>query len=297
MIVECPRCRLRYDVSGRPPGTQARCRCGSVFTLPKPAGEAGSIACPNCGAPCGQDDSKCAFCTTSLATARCPRCFALLFRGAKHCAECGNRLDVPARAMPEQESGRPCPRCTTPQRPQPLTAHLVGQTLIDQCPECGGLWVDQEAFERLTEKADQQQSAQAALGRLPPPRRPLDASASKVVYLRCPDCETVMNRRNYAKRSGVIVDVCQAHGIWFDSGELPRVLAFVRAGGLDESRRKDLEDLKEETARMRHTQARLRAEGAYGSGGFFNDDRLSGGGLLGLLGTLSDIVDGTDFID
>ena len=34
MIVECPGCHSRYDVTGRPPGTRARCRCGSVFLLP-----------------------------------------------------------------------------------------------------------------------------------------------------------------------------------------------------------------------------------------------------------------------
>ena len=31
--------------------------------------------------------------------------------------------------------------------------------------------------------------------------------------------------------SGVVVDVCSAHGTWFDEGELPRVLAFVESYG------------------------------------------------------------------
>jgi hypothetical protein len=42
-----------------------------------------------------------------------------------------------------------------------------------------------------------------------------------------------MHRKNFGGRSGVIVDVCGAHGIWFDLEELPRVLAFVEAGGLE----------------------------------------------------------------
>jgi Zn-finger nucleic acid-binding protein len=45
-----------------------------------------------------------------------------------------------------------------------------------------------------------------------------------------------MNRKNFAEVSGVIVDVCKKHGTWFDLGELPRVLAFVAAGGLERSR-------------------------------------------------------------
>ena len=44
MIVECSGCHLRYDVTGRPPGTQARCRCGTVFVLPPPPAEAQAMA-------------------------------------------------------------------------------------------------------------------------------------------------------------------------------------------------------------------------------------------------------------
>jgi Zn-finger nucleic acid-binding protein len=50
-----------------------------------------------------------------------------------------------------------------------------------------------------------------------------------------------MNRKNFGQTSGVIVDVCQKHGIWFDPGELPRVLAFVETGGLERARRRDEE--------------------------------------------------------
>jgi hypothetical protein len=32
--------------------------------------------------------------------------------------------------------------------------------------------------------------------------------------------------------SGIVVDVCVQHGTFFDAGELPRVLSFVRHGGL-----------------------------------------------------------------
>jgi Zn-finger nucleic acid-binding protein len=49
-----------------------------------------------------------------------------------------------------------------------------------------------------------------------------------------------MQRRNFGKTSGVIVDVCAQHGTWFDPGELSRVLAFVEAGGLAEARRYQL---------------------------------------------------------
>jgi len=54
-----------------------------------------------------------------------------------------------------------------------------------------------------------------------------------------------MHRRNFGRSSGVIVDVCAVHGLWFDRGELPRVLAFVAGGGLEraEARRREEERL------------------------------------------------------
>jgi hypothetical protein len=54
-----------------------------------------------------------------------------------------------------------------------------------------------------------------------------------------------MNRVNYARRSGVVLDVCKAHGLWFDRDELRRVLAFIAGGGLDRAREREMEDLKE----------------------------------------------------
>ena len=54
-----------------------------------------------------------------------------------------------------------------------------------------------------------------------------------------------MNRVNYAKRSGVVLDICKEHGLWFDQDELRRVLVFIQEGGLDRSRERDLEALKE----------------------------------------------------
>ena len=42
-----------------------------------------------------------------------------------------------------------------------------------------------------------------------------------------------MLRRVFAKRAGVIVDICRHHGTWLDSGELQQLIAFVQRGGLD----------------------------------------------------------------
>ena len=65
-----------------------------------------------------------------------------------------------------------------------------------------------------------------------------------------------MNRVNFAHYSNVVVDVCKAHGTWFDRDELRRVIEFIRAGGLDEARSRELTELKE---RQRQLAAAQRA--------------------------------------
>jgi hypothetical protein len=45
-----------------------------------------------------------------------------------------------------------------------------------------------------------------------------------------------MHRRNYGRKSGVIVDTCQQHCLWFDHEELGAILDWVRQGGLERAR-------------------------------------------------------------
>jgi hypothetical protein len=41
-----------------------------------------------------------------------------------------------------------------------------------------------------------------------------------------------MNRRQYARGSGIIIDVCRKQGMWFDAEELAAVLDWISRGGL-----------------------------------------------------------------
>ena len=98
-----------------------------------------------------------------------------------------------------------------------------------------------------------------------------------------------MNRRNYGKRSGVIVDVCRAHGVWFDNEELTRVLEFVRAGGLQETRRREAEELREERRRLESRQLHDRTLGGQrmGSGAFFGEGNPGETDLLDVVRVLT----------
>ena len=66
-----------------------------------------------------------------------------------------------------------------------------------------------------------------------------------------------MNRANFARCSGVIVDICKQHGIWFDRDELSSIVHFVRSGGLDLARTKEKHALEEERRRINQEQLAL----------------------------------------
>jgi Zn-finger nucleic acid-binding protein len=61
----------------------------------------------------------------------------------------------------------------------------------------------------------------------------------------------MMNRKNFGGASGVIVDVCARHGTWFDAGELPQVLTFVKSGGLVRERAREQQRQREAQAHER----------------------------------------------
>lgn len=59
-----------------------------------------------------------------------------------------------------------------------------------------------------------------------------------------------MNRVNFANCSHVVVDVCTQHGTWFDRDELRRIVEFIRAGGLEAARERQIAELEEQRRRL-----------------------------------------------
>lgn len=235
MIIECPRCHSRYDSSLNEPGTPISCRCGQRFYTPRLPSKAKAVNCPNCGGAASPEQNKCDYCGVYLAFARCPGCFSIApYRGAKYCAECGDALTQPAKAVKEANRKFPCPRCNAGKSTDKhrhnkkyLERKKVDEYVIDSCPECGGVWLDHSVLDKLLKQSNQQKSAQAVLG-----KDPVQASnliRHKVMYLSCPECDQMMHRRNFGKKSGVIIDECTAHGIWFDKQELAAALHFARS--------------------------------------------------------------------
>lgn len=242
MILACASCDSRYDVTGYEVGQRFRCRCGAVTTLEAPRSEAGLLACPRCGAGVAPTHAHCDFCRSELLLKACPRCLSRVFHGHKHCPECGSQLDHAAHG--DAHTDAPCPRCDAP-----LAPRAVGDIVIDECRACHGVFLDRTAVERVV--TDRRQArAEALLGALPRGEAPV---ASQRMYVKCPLCKTVMNRKQFALGARTIVDVCRAHGTFFDAGELPRIIDFVMQGGLEQAERLEIERMRDEVKRERQS--------------------------------------------
>ncbi len=189
--------------------------------------EAIELRCPSCGAPVTSGERLCTHCQAELATVRCAGCFSLQIAGAKHCAQCGEELGLEGIDGPLELT---CPRCDGAR----LLGLLVGPHHVGECLRCTGLFVTHDVVERLTRLHEL--AGGLRLRPLPPP---VDGKPETTAYLRCPRCSGHMNRKNFGERSGVIVDVCATHGVWFDRDELSRALEFIDSGGLSRLTERD----------------------------------------------------------
>ena len=73
-----------------------------------------------------------------------------------------------------------------------------------------------------------------------------------------------MNRVNYGRISGAIIDVCKGDGAFLDRGELHQIVRGIGDGGLERKREAELEAIKDEQRRLRdlqREQARLAPAG------------------------------------
>src|SRR5439155_24447835 len=94
----------------------------------------------------------------------------------------------------------------------------------------------------------QQSRAEASLGASPRHETKAQAAGARM-YVKCPRCAAIMNRKLFSAGSGVIVDVCRAHGTFFDVGELPAIIEFVMQGGLEVAEKKEIERLRDQARR------------------------------------------------
>ncbi|MBK7641917.1 MAG: zf-TFIIB domain-containing protein [Planctomycetes bacterium] len=249
-LIACPRCARQYDVGDLRFGECVRCLCGEMLRwVQRAAHDPERRRCPHCGAPCPAQAHACSYCKAEIQlddrglAEVCPGCYARLLRGAHFCMECG--LSIQPQALHALPVDLACPRCRAG-----LRRRTLGRTDVIECSSCAGLWLSHDTVKRLVENAEH-----ADVDGLDLPQQPvvLDADARPEGYVPCVACGQLMQRRNFAGSSGVIVDMCGPHGVWFDHRELERVLEFVRAGGLRRSRERELDRQEERLRRLRES--------------------------------------------
>ncbi len=144
-----------------------------------------------------------------------------------------------------------CPRCG---------AGLGGEELagvrLDRCIRCDGVFVTAERLTEVIEHASLLDELRAVM-----PSRPRPGLPPGSMYVKCPVCATLMNRRQYADGARVVIDVCRQHGVWFEAGELVKVLDFVARGGLAQARAREAARRSEadHRARVRASVAAVQA--------------------------------------
>ncbi len=174
---------------------------------------------------------------------RCHACSAPLQANSNICRYCNVRNDIDLHGQIDftvqtPRSDKTCPACDIPL--QTIDLYNDGSLLIERCPDCFGLFFDPGEIETLLENSVSgvQQINRKLITIV---NRERSQHRKKVRYLKCPACRQFMRRINFGHRSGVVIDRCEAHGVWLDNGEITHLMEWKKAGGqrLDEKKAAD----------------------------------------------------------
>lgn len=163
--------------------------------------------------------------------AKCSNCGGEVI-GRTPCSYCGSVQELDLNKLgtykvEDSDSDRLCPCCDIPLRT--INVGQGNKFYIEQCTKCYGLFFDPNELEALMNESTSEvysiklQKIDKLSGE--------NFINDKIVYRKCPICRTLMNRKNFGGRSGIIIDICKDHGIWLDRGELSALLEWKKAGG------------------------------------------------------------------
>jgi Zn-finger nucleic acid-binding protein len=240
------------------------------------------LHCSSCGGKLREKSRKCDYCGSEMTWGErnmgpaCPECFARLPGGARFCSECG--VKISPEAIRTTRATASCPRCKGQ-----LALREFPKGHYTECLVCGGIWLDAQAFESVIKEKDEG----ALAGLIRSAEATANAGAAETIkYVPCPTCGSMMNRKNFAECSGIVIDICKNHGLWFDHRELEKILSFVRAGGLDKARKMGIERAKAELAQI---ESRKRAAALVGPA-VWSAGSKQGGGWSASRGSVGDLT-------
>ena len=234
LLIACANCQRRYNASERKIGTRFRCHCGKILKVKQPKGHRSSVVrCSSCGGAREKGGNSCHYCGADFTLHErdlntvCPSCFARVSDKAKFCSHCAAVLS--AESIAGEDTHLVCPVCPSDEK---LLSRRLGREKISvlECQKCTGLWLGTESFRQLKQRvARGAVNFSGALARKPAPQKLKKQQGP--LYRYCIRCSKMMARKQYAPGSGIIIDFCREHGIWFDSEELHHVLDWISKGG------------------------------------------------------------------
>ena len=144
-----------------------------------------------------------------------------------------------------------CPVCMNHQQ---LESRPLGSVNSLQCETCGGQWLTVEAFGIVATKAETAAAGSTPLV-FPVRARPAEQdlpTRRTGRYRPCPICYDLMVPKNFGQRSGVIIDWCRDHGVWFDEDELSRIVDWIRSGAWANLKKEKVLEIAQAKQTLRH---------------------------------------------
>lgn len=166
--------------------------------------------------------------------ARCNSCSAPLPSDSSRCGYCGTRNDMDFAAVnrftfDREPSVRHCPDCGIALQTVRVDTSN-GIFSIERCQRCFGLFFDVGEVQAFLE-ASVSTTFAINLKEIANINDERARANQPISYKKCPECSVLMNRKNFAAMSGVVVDQCKEHGVWLDNGELMHLMEWKKAGG------------------------------------------------------------------
>lgn len=281
-LLQCSRCKRQYDAASLAVGARFRCRCGVTITVPEiRSRDAAVVRCSSCGAARQEGARACAYCTSDFTIHEqdletiCPACLARISDAAKFCHHCGT--SIAPEEIASDTTDRVCPACGSGHHLRSRALGATGFAALE-CTTCAGLWLGESVFETLEtrERETAAPAADAKTLREEIRSRPRVAPPKGGPFYRpCPVCKTAMTRQNFSKISGILLDRCPDHGIWFDATELEASLRWIQIGGERTAQRREAEEVKARASQERFKVVPKTPEGERAS--MFQDPDQTGG--------------------
>ena len=141
---------------------------------------------------------------------KCVQCGRNAAPNRVNCLYCGGDIDTSFEDRPID-----CPGCG-----DRMDKIDISNITVDVCPSCQGSWFDVGELEKVLIKVDLLSGQK-------------EETTKKFVsqdqnYRECPRCAAFMLMKNYKRYSGVIVDICGAHGIYLDAKEFEHISKSVQ---------------------------------------------------------------------